>query len=184
MVLRGRRLTVALVAALFAVVLAGAAAAWFVGGSRSDPGGTPAAPAAPTGPSDDPTVQLSPVAAQHPQSDAVADLLQRYFDAINDRDYQAWQATVTPDQSAAWPESGWQQAYRTTRESNIVVRSIDDDPLRVSLWFVSEQDEALAPPDLPVDCIVWTMTYLLEDSDGELLLGGIQPDSSSRQACS
>ena len=185
--LRGTALTVALGVVLVLVVSGGLGTAAAIGASRTSTSSAPATttggPTAPTGPSSDTEVQLTPAAQQHSDADEVKSLLQHYFDAINDRDYAAWAGTVSAEQSAAWSESDWLRAYDSTKDSSIKVIDIDDDPLRVRLWFTSEQDPALAPQDLPVDCINWDVTYLLVEEQGRLVLGGLDPDTTSKAPC-
>jgi hypothetical protein len=185
--LRGTALTVALSTALVVVVVGGIGTAAAIGAAQAAPttpaGPTTGSPTQPTGPSGSTVVELTPAAQQHPEADQVKSLLQRYFDAINDGDYAAWADTVTKEQSASWPESDWTRAYATTKDSSIKVIDIDDDPLRVRLWFTSEQDPSLAPPELPVGCINWDVTYLLTGEDGRLVLGGLDRDATSKVAC-
>jgi hypothetical protein len=185
--LRGTTLTVALCVVLVVVVAGGLGTAAAIGASRASTGGGPetttGGPTAPTGPSSDTEVQMTPAAQQHPYADQVKSLLQRYFDAINERDYSAWAGTVSAEQSAAWSEQDWLRAYDSTKDSSIKVIDIDDDPLRVRLWFTSEQDPSLAPQDLPVDCINWDVTYLLTEEQGQLVLGGLDPDATSKAPC-
>ena len=184
--LRGTALTVALCVVLVVVVAGGLGTAAAIGASKtasSGPGTTTSGPTAPTGPSSDTVVQLTPAAQQHAEAGQVKSLLQRYFDAINERDYAAWAGTVSAEQSAAWSERDWLRAYDSTKDSSIKVIDIDDDPLRVRLWFTSEQDPALAPQDLPVDCINWDVTYLLTMEQDTLVLGGLDPDATTKAPC-
>jgi hypothetical protein len=185
--LRGTALTIALCVALVIVVAGGLGTAAAIGASQANTGSgavtTTGGPTAPTGPSSDTQVQMTPAAQQHQYAGQVKSVLQRYFDAINERDYAGWAGTVTAEQSAAWSEHDWLRAYDSTKDSSIKVVDIDDDPLRVRLWFTSEQDPALAPQDLPVDCINWDVTYLLTEEQGQLVLGGLDPDATSKAHC-
>lgn len=193
MVLRGRRLTVALVSLLAAVLVGGTVSAMAIGTSYRDGASTPSTPSAgassttrstgPTGPSSDATVEMAPAAQQHPRSAEVRALLQSYFDAINARDYAAWAVTVTTEQSEARPRAEWQQSYSTTTDSSIKALDIDDDPLRVRLWFTSEQNPQFAPDDMPVDCINWDVTYLLVDQNGGLVIAGLDGSTTSKATC-
>jgi hypothetical protein len=177
--LRGRRLTMVLTIVLLVVVGGGASAAWALGKTRppSMPEGYTA------GPSQSESVRLSVAAGQHPRADDVQQTLQRYFDAINRRDFQAWQTVVGPEQSANQTAEDWSAAYSTTVDSNLVIADIADDPLRVRLMFTSQQDVAFAPKRLPASCINWDLTYLLADQDGTLTLRGIDPSMQSMAAC-
>jgi hypothetical protein len=107
-------------------------------------------------------VELTPDAAAHPQHENVRQLLQTYFDAINDRDYEKWKLTVTKTRIQAKPLSDWLKDYRTTRDGSILVYRIDalsDRDLRVLIGFTSTQDPQDAPAELPrASCVHWRLT--------------------------
>lgn len=185
--LSGRRLTAALVAGLLTIVLAGAFGAWLLGQGRGQAVASTAAGQSPAAaesskPGANRTVQLEG-SANHPLAVDVVRLLQGYFDAINERDYQAWRSSVSADQAAAETAEGWRATYSTTEDTDVRIRSIDDDPLRVRLTFTSHQTPALAPPDLPVDCIRWDVTYLLRHVEGRLVISGVDPTAQQKVAC-
>ena len=165
--------------ALIVIVGGGAGAAWAMGRTLSP--GIPADYA--TGPSASTQVQISEAARRHPRSAEVQETLQAYFDAINDRDFDGWVAAVAPDQSARQTGDLWREAYSTTVDSNVMVASVDDGPLRARVMFTSEQDVAYAPKRLPSTCINWDLTYLLADQDGTLVLSGIDPSAQSMTPC-
>lgn len=177
--LRGRRLTMVLTIALVVVLGGCASAAWALGRTRAVPMPTGYS----AGPSSDSTVQLSAAASEHPRADQVRQTLQRYFQAINGRDFDGWLAVVATDQSANQTADDWLHRYSTTVDSNLVVVDVEDDPLRARLMFTSVQDVAFAPKSLPVTCINWDLTYLLTDHDGTLVLSGIDPSAQSMAAC-
>lgn len=119
----------------------------------------------------DRTVRLSVDAAQHPDGDHVRELLQRYFNAINDRDYRSWAESVTPEVARRLREPQWEANYQTTTDGSVVVQRIDassTERLRVMIGFVSVQDVAKAPADLPVDCIRWRVVYPVREEGGTL----------------
>ena len=179
--LSGRRLTLVLTT-LFVVVLAtGATAAWSFGRHRVEPLASVAAYQ--RGPTDDQSVRLSTEASVHPRSTEIQTMLQDYFDAINNRDYESWVGAVATAQSAPQSEDQWQQDYASTFDSNLTVMIIKDEPLRARMMFTSEQSVELAPTSLPVTCINWDMTYLLSEQDGHLVLSGIDPSTQSMTAC-
>lgn len=106
-------------------------------------------------------VQFSADAARHPAAEPVRVQLQRHYDAINERDYAGWRATVVPARAEALPEDDWQDAYATTRDGTIRVDRIDTAPdagFLVRVRFVSMQDVQDAPPDLQVERICWRST--------------------------
>jgi hypothetical protein len=116
------------------------------------------------------TVQGTADATAHPLYATVRDLLQRYFNAINDKDYAAWQDTVISERVDLQPEDQWLAAYRTTEDGSAVIYRIElgeDDTARVLLTFTSTQDAADAPQELPVACINWSVVFpLIREEDG------------------
>jgi hypothetical protein len=200
---RGSRLTQALLLGVVVVVLLGAGAALTITTAQkrdaaassatpfqSPPPATTAVgrvrpgdlqPAA--GPSTNQTVQLSSTARSHPQAEQVRQLLQSYFDAINNHDYGAWAAVVTAPQTKNQDSARWLQAYASTVDSSIWIQSVTGSPLRVALRFTSEQEPDLAPLDLPVACIDWTLSYQLPEQDGHLVVGTTVANSVSRAKC-
>lgn len=117
-------------------------------------------------------VTLSAEAQSSSHAAEVETLLQRYFDAINAHDYQAWKQTVTPAQSAHWAKDDWESAYSSTVDSDIYVSDINEGAvMSVRIQFVSHQDVDLAPTSLPVTCVNWDVLYRLEIVDGGLRVG-------------
>jgi hypothetical protein len=112
----------------------------------------------------------TPDATAHPLYKTVRGLLQRYFDSINDKNYDAWLTTVTDDRAQRQPKSAWLAAFRSTVDGSAVVYRIelgDNDTARVLLTFISVQDEADAPRELPSACIQWSVVFpLILQSDG------------------
>jgi hypothetical protein len=129
-------------------------------------------------------VRLSVDAFAHPDGSAVQSVLQRNFDAINAHSFDAWRGTVTRARAQQTAERGWEDNYATTRDGSIVVQRIDSDAaggrLRVLMNFVSTQDPAKAPKELPVDCIRWRVVYVLTWESGELRLD-VGPENRSPQ---
>lgn len=119
----------------------------------------------------DRAVRLSVDATLHPDGERVRGLLQRYFDAINTRDYQAWTGAVTSEFAGRLREPQWTSNYQTTSDGTVVVQRIDassSERLRVMAGFVSVQDVAKAPAELPVDCIRWRVVYPVREEGGTL----------------
>ncbi|TNC22416.1 hypothetical protein FG385_25620 [Amycolatopsis alkalitolerans] len=108
------------------------------------------------------TVELTPDAAAHPLHEDVRRLLQRYFDSINNRDYDAWRTTVTKARIQAKSRPAWLHDYRSTKDGSPLVYRIDaasDEDLRVLLGFTSVQDPLDAPDALPgSSCVHWKLT--------------------------
>ncbi len=123
--------------------------------------------AAQPGPRD---VRATQDATGHPLYETVRQLLQTYFDAINGKNYARWKTTVTDDRVKDMPEDTWRAAYRTTQDGSIIVYRIETGPVgsaRVLLTFVSKQDPADAPLELPAGCIRWNVIFPITDVDGE-----------------
>jgi len=103
-------------------------------------------------------VQLSADAAAMPYGSAVQQVLQTYYNAINDKDYLEWESVVTQSFIQANPEQNWLSAYRFTQDGSMYVYRIDAGPqgsLRVLLSFTSLQDAAHEPIYAPYTCINW-----------------------------
>lgn len=115
-------------------------------------------------------VQGTADATAHPLFNTVRDLLQRYFDAINGKDYDAWQDTVISERADLQPKAQWLAAYRSTEDGSAVIYRIElgeDDTARVLLTFTSTQDAADAPQELPAECINWSVVFpLIREDDG------------------
>lgn len=156
-------------------------------------GSPPSAPATRSGPTSrsvatrppvDAQVVLGAQSADHPRAGEIQELVERYFQAINDKDFDAWAATVSADQLHGYTVEQWLGTYRTTTDSNIEIVQILDDPLQVQMTFVSEQDPADAPPAMQVDCILWDVTYYLGNADdGSLVVGLSQRELSQMKEC-
>lgn len=116
------------------------------------------------------TVVLAGVAADDPQAEEIRELLQRYFDAINNRDYRQWASTVTKEQSAAIGSDRWKEEYSSTADTQIFVIVINDEPRQAQLTFRSRQDPAKAP-DKKSECVRWEVTLPLTTVDDTLLIG-------------
>jgi hypothetical protein len=109
-------------------------------------------------------VEGTPDATVHPLYQSVHELLQRHFDAINARDYPAWQGTVTSERVERQPEEKWRKDYRSTRDGSIVIFRIeqgDEDTAQVLMTFTSVQDLVDAPRELQEGCIRWSVVFEL-----------------------
>ncbi|MFI9006402.1 hypothetical protein ACIGNX_04090 [Actinosynnema sp. NPDC053489] len=133
------------------------------------------------------TVQLSADAAQHPDGRRVGEVLQRFFDAINDHDYEQWTRTVSARRVDETPKSKWLWDYESSRDGSILVHrieSVTEDRLRVLMTFTSTQDVAKAPADLQADCIRWRVVYPLQVDRGALRVDlGTEGSASQFTAC-
>ncbi|GGS40916.1 MULTISPECIES: hypothetical protein [Actinokineospora] len=126
-------------------------------------------------------------AVRHPMYETVRQLLQTHFDAINGRNYERWMTTVTSAHIKSRPEPDWRAAYRSTQDGSVVVYRIESGPpdqARVMLGFVSTQDVADAPPELPEECIQWHVIYALAVENGAWRIdAGATGASPQHEAC-
>lgn len=133
------------------------------------------------------TVRLSADAAQHPDGERVREVLQQFFDAINDHDYEQWAKTVTAHRVGQTPKSRWLSDYESSRDGSILVHrveSVSPTRLRVLMTFTSTQDVAKAPADLQADCIHWRVVYPLQvDRDALRVDLGTEGSTSQFTAC-
>lgn len=116
----------------------------------------------PTTATGDGLVTLEAAAAQNPGAPAVQALVERYFTAINGRDYDSWSTTVVPRRAQQQPRSGWMTAYRSTVDSDVdisTIASTGPDSVAIGISFVSTQDVADAPPTLQAPRICWESTW-------------------------
>jgi hypothetical protein len=155
--LRARRTILVVV---LVVVLVGGGIGAAVAGIRSFEGSAPlyAPPDPPSSSAGSSEVTLSLDAMAHPAGESVRSQLQRYFDAINAKDYQGWSDTVVPERVARQPEQAWQAGVRTTVDGTIRVDRIDDRPgdaVLALVRFVSTQDPVDAPEMLRTGRICW-----------------------------
>jgi hypothetical protein len=170
----------AVVALVFGVLLVVGGAAALATRASGRPG-PPEVPATGAGSSE---VELSMDAANHPAGEAVRDQLQRHYDAINERDYAQWRATVVPERAEALNETDWRDAYATTQDGSIRVDRIDvapDGGLLVRVRFISTQALEDAPKDLPAERICWRSTLPMRGAPP--LIDVTQGGSSAREEC-
>jgi len=131
-------------------------------------------------------VQLMDSAADRPAAGAVLALLDRHFTAINNRDYDAWSTTVVSRRARQQPRDAWAEDYRSTRDSDVRVTAIDDtgpDAVTVELTFVSEQDVADAPANLPAERICWRSRWPVVDVSSGGRLDTPPKGSTTGQVC-
>lgn len=116
-------------------------------------------------------VTVTPDVAHDPLHANVQQVLQAYFDAVNDKKYAEWRSVVTPNLANQEPEAAFQQGYESTKDGSILVYRVDTAPdggLRVLLSFHSTQSVADAPKSFPYGCIVWQVVWpmSLDPQDG------------------
>lgn len=116
-------------------------------------------------------VDLSPSAETSPNAQDVADLVSRYFTAINRHDYDAWLTTVSTAQ-AKRDRDDWTKDYSTTSDSDIYISDITaGKPMTVRMQFTSHQAISFAPTQLQAECVRWDVTYQVVDEGVGLRVG-------------
>jgi hypothetical protein len=191
----------ALVAAVLIIAVAAAAAGagtWYAVG-RAPAATAPASPSAPagsgpassgpasSGPASAPPAglaSLAPAAALYPGAGAIEAVVNRYFQAINGRDYAAYQATQSP--GIAMTEPQFQAGFKSTRDSNVLITGITTMPggqPAADVTFTSRQQ----PQDGPdgESCTNWHVTMYFDGGAGTYTVGA-PPNGykAAYQACS
>jgi hypothetical protein len=149
----------------------------------------PATPVATTqeGPSPPPatvTVAVAAALRDNLYAAEVTALFERYFNAINRRDYQAWLSTLSVDH-APDPRSRFQLEYATTADDQVRIVGLDtgDNGLQVAVSFRSRQDPSLAPTDQPVACLNWQIEYSVVLEAGALKISFVKPTDRTYSPC-
>jgi hypothetical protein len=196
----------ALVAAVLIIAVAAAAAGagtWYAVG-RAPAATAPTSPSAPassgpassgpassgpasSGPASAPPAglaSLAPAAALYPGAGAIEAVVNRYFQAINGRDYAAYQATQSP--GIAMTEPQFQAGFKSTRDSNVLITGITTMPggqPAADVTFTSRQQ----PQDGPdgESCTNWHVTMYFDGGAGTYAVGA-PPNGykAAYQACS
>jgi hypothetical protein len=148
-------------------------------GSPSAPHGSVPASAPPAG-----LASLTPTAALYPGASAIAGVIDRYFRAINGRDYAAYRATQSP--GSAMTAQQFQAGFESTRDSNVLITSITTMPggqPAADVTFTSQQQ----PQDGPEgeSCTNWHVTMYFDGNAGTYTIG-VPPNGykAAYQACS
>jgi hypothetical protein len=131
----------------------------------SGPASAPPASAPPAG-----LASLAPAAALYPGASAIESVVNRYFQAINGRDYSAYQATQSP--GIAMTASQFQAGFASTRDSAVLITGITTMPggqPAADVSFTSRQQ----PQDGPEgeSCTNWHVTMYFDGSAGTYTIG-------------
>ncbi|AHH95209.1 hypothetical protein GCM10010174_55260 [Kutzneria viridogrisea] len=163
-------------------VVGGFAARQFYAVGATAPGGhstTNTAEPSDTGaPAVDPksrTVVMTRDAQSSPVHDQVRRTAQRFFDSINDRDYQNWLKTVSYRLGQSKPEAAWKFDYDTTQDTAMVVERINpahdgSDSVIAMVNFTSHQAVKKAPTKAPSDCNQWWIVWSMVWEQGNLVI--------------
>jgi hypothetical protein len=133
-----------------------------------------------------PTVVLADDVALNPDADRIQKVLQTYFDAINAGDYKLWRSAVIPQWARDTGEAAWRAQYRSTLDGSMVVHRLEPrvgGGLVALTSFTSLQNPADAPPELPVRCLHWWVSYPLIGQGEALRLGPSAPTANLLGAC-
>jgi hypothetical protein len=148
---------------------------------------SPSAPSSPSAPASAPPAglaSLTPSAALYPGASAIEAVINRYFQAINGRDYAAYRATQSPGDAMTAPQ--FQAGFASTRDSDVLITGIStmpDGSPAADVTFASQQQ----PQDGPdgESCTNWHVTMYFNGSAGTYTIGA-PPNGykASYQACS
>jgi len=110
------------------------------------------------------TIAFSTDFAAYPQHDQLLNVLQTYFNAINDKRYDEWLSVVTPTFAAERSKTNFLDGYKSTHDGSIFVFRVDPAPqngLLALVAFTSVQALADAPDKFPHTCIHWQVVLPL-----------------------
>lgn len=134
----------------------------------------------------DRTVAGTIEATAHPLYDTVRQVLQTFFDAINDKRYDQWRTAVSRNLGNI-TEGQWRADYRSTKDGSIVVRRIETGPAntaRVLLSFTSVQDPENSPGELGAPCIHWRLVLPFTVENGTWKVDtGLTNAAPQHEAC-
>lgn len=133
-----------------------------------------------------PTVVLADDVTLSPDADRIRKVLQTYFDAINAGDYKLWRSAVIPQWARDTGEPAWRAQYRSTLDGSMVVHRLEPrigGGLTALMSYTSLQNPADAPPELPVRCLHWWVSYPLIGQGEALRLGPSAPTANLLVAC-
>jgi hypothetical protein len=148
------------------------------------PAASPTAHASATGPAGTSVVAVSSAAAQNPDVSKVQVLLERYFAAINAKNYAEYSSLL--DAQMQEPESSFASGYRTTQDTAETLTSLTGTSgggLAATVSFTSRQNPADSIYHMA--CTVWTITlYLQPSAAGGYLIGAPPPGyQPAHQSC-
>jgi len=121
-------------------------------------------------------VRMTDDARVHPQADAVRKLLERYFEAINTKQYPQWVTTVSSKRAGQQPIDEWKDGIRTTKDSDALVYRIErgaGSSWRVLVGFRSEQEVDDAPLFFRERCIRWRLVLPVIVEKGVLKIDAV-----------
>ncbi|NIK57328.1 hypothetical protein [Kribbella shirazensis] len=129
-------------------------------------------------------VAVAPEAAQDPSAADVVELLTAYFTAINNHDYDSYQAQHTRAARAALTRKQFTAGFGSTIDSEITLLGLStatDGRLLAQVSFTSTQ-KAEDGPDGQT-CTRWTVGKFLEGQGTNLRIGKALSGHSTHEAC-
>ena len=113
---------------------------------------------------------LVPAAARYPGATAIQAVISKYFQAINGRDYTAYQATQSPGNAMTAPR--FEAGFESTRDSAVLITGITTMPdgrPAADVTFTSRQQ----PQDGPdgESCTNWHVTMYFDGSAATYTIG-------------
>jgi hypothetical protein len=145
---------------------AGSASVTPTASATATPSARPSASATPKPPPTG-TVQIAPGVAGNSATPKVEAFLNRYFSAINTRNYSAWNSLLDAQGQQNDSQSTFESGYATTKDSNEMLTGITDTgggDVTASVSFTSRQ----SPAD-SIDhsaCNDWQLSFFLEPQGG------------------
>jgi hypothetical protein len=113
-------------------------------GASTSPSTSPSA-SAPPSPTQTGTVQVAPDVASNPAEPRVAAYLNRYFNAINTRNYSEYNSLLDAENQQSDSKSSFDSGFATTKDSDEVLTGITDTSggsLTANVSFTSHQSPA------------------------------------------
>jgi hypothetical protein len=142
---------------------------------RTTASGTPTPPVTPSVGND--VVSVSAQAAAHPLTPTVVDVVTRYVQSINDKDFVTYQSLFTAGMRAKLDTASLARGYRSTQDSEVQLVQVGesgDGRTAASIRFVSTQDAADGPDGQT--CTVWAVVLFLQPEAGRLVIGAPPAD--------
>jgi len=138
--------------------------------ASASPSASPSASATPS-PTQTGTVQVAPGVANDPAEPQVDAYLNRYFNAINTRNYSEYDSLLDAEQQQANTQSSFDSGYATTKDSDEVLTGITDTgggTLTANVSFTSHQSPADSIDQSA--CNNWRLSlYLVPQGNGYVM---------------
>jgi hypothetical protein len=115
---------------------------------------------------------MAPGVAANPQAPQVASLLDSYFTAINNHDYEGYISLFTPAIQQGLTAAQFHTGFATTKDTDEALTSISsvDGSLAASVTFTSHQSPADSV-DGSESCTNWQISLYLQQTGNGYLIG-------------